>query len=375
MLSFASVVFIVALGCLTCPFEGGASRPGAFLSWPGREKRERLRCPWRSASLQQEMKRRPDPLRSTPFSPCARAPLAPPIQLQDARFWHSMSTVRVNGRDKLVFLGDAGHFDGQADGRKERAGRGPLLTLLSSTAPRRRAHARPTHSFSSHMFGAVKVVGDAAAAAAAERALVEAEKANAASAGAGANAAPPPPSREAWMTDPSLARQRAQATGAPPPPGGAPGPGTASLPSDRPDIDAVRPAGLSRPGDGAVSRPPPPSSVAGDGGASWRLKALQRAQAMAAEGGGSVAEVRRERERRIGGDARAKQPSAHASPSSLSGRRRAVGLPVRPGRRHFSCPRWRPRLRQGPSHRRPGAGAGPGRGGAPGGETRGRGRV
>ena len=225
MLSFASVVFIVALGCLTCPFEGGASRPGAFLSWPGREKRERLRCPWRSASLQQEMKRRPDPLRSTPFSPCARAPLAPPIQLQDARFWHSMSTVRVNGRDKLVFLGDAGHFDGQADGRKERAGRGPLLTLLSSTAPRRRAHARPTHSFSSHMFGAVKVVGDAAAAAA-ERALAEAEKANAASAGAGANAAPPPPSREAWMTDPSLARQRAQATGAPPPPESAGHPAT-----------------------------------------------------------------------------------------------------------------------------------------------------
>jgi len=149
------------------------------------------------------------------------------------------------------------------------------------------------------MFGAVKVVGDAAAAAAAERALAEEKerKEAAHASGAGAGAGPGPAARDAWMTDPSLARQRAEAGAAV----HGPSAPTAAPPPGKPDIDAVRPAGLSRPGgergEGASAppQPPPRAPVAGDGGASWRLKALQRAQAqVAGGGGGSVAEVRKE---------------------------------------------------------------------------------
>ena len=106
--------------------------------------------------------------------------------------------------------------------------------------------------------------------------------------------------REAWLTDPSLARQRRPS---PPPP-------RAGVPASA-GIHAERPAGLSAGATAAAAAaagaaPPPaaapsaPSSSAaaaavGDGGASWRLKALRRAQQEASAAGRDVREVVEER--------------------------------------------------------------------------------
>jgi len=112
----------------------------------------------------------------------------------------------------------------------------------------------------------------------------------------------PQQQREAWLTDPSLARQRRPS---PPPP-------RAGVPASA-GIHAERPAGLSAGATAAAAAaaaagaaPPPaaapsaPSSSAaaaavGDGGASWRLKALRRAQQEASAAGRDVREVVEER--------------------------------------------------------------------------------
>ena len=110
----------------------------------------------------------------------------------------------------------------------------------------------------------------------------------------------PQQQREAWLTDPSLARQRRPS---PPPP-------RAGVPASA-GIHAERPAGLSAGATAAAAAaagaaPPPaaapsaPSSSAaaaavGDGGASWRLKALRRAQQEASVAGRDVREVVEER--------------------------------------------------------------------------------